>query len=104
MALTDNGNKKHDQLNSYFVLNSELIIPRECIYYTPPASHHIIPFPRVRVTTTSWQLAVARMDEGKFKTKLEQENARHTDLSRSLEQAYTQMLEAGLNVGTSDAP
>ncbi|CAM9705482.1 unnamed protein product [Ectocarpus fasciculatus] len=49
-------------------------------------------------------LAVARADEGNFRTRLEQESARHAELSRSLEQAYTKLLAAGLDPGVSDAP
>lgn len=50
------------------------------------------------------QLAVARADQGNFRTILEQESARHAELSRSLEQAYTKLLAAGLDPGVSDAP
>ncbi|CAM9658341.1 unnamed protein product [Hapterophycus canaliculatus] len=49
-------------------------------------------------------LAVARADEGKFKTRLGQEGARHAELSRSLQQAYTRILAAGLDPGVSEAP
>ncbi|CAN0077473.1 unnamed protein product [Ectocarpus sp. 12 AP-2014] len=49
-------------------------------------------------------LAVARADQGNFRTRLEQESARHAELSRSLEQAYTKLLAAGLDPGVSDAP
>ncbi|CAM9324985.1 unnamed protein product [Scytosiphon promiscuus] len=49
-------------------------------------------------------LAVARADEGKFKTRLGQESARHVELSRSLQQAYTTILASGLDPGVSEAP
>jgi len=50
------------------------------------------------------KLAVARADEGVFKARLGQESARHAELSRSLEQAYTKILAAGLDPGVSEAP
>lgn len=50
------------------------------------------------------QLAVARVDEGIFKASLGQENARYAELTRSLAQAYTKILAAGLDLGVSDAP
>lgn len=50
------------------------------------------------------QLTAARVDEGAFKTKLEHENARQLELARSLEQAYTKIIAAGLDLGVSNAP
>lgn len=44
------------------------------------------------------------MDEENFKTRLAQETARHAELSRGLELAYTKMLGAGLDPGISDPP
>eukprot|EP00904_Undaria_pinnatifida_P004783 jgi/Undpi1/1434/HiC_scaffold_11.g04825.m1 len=49
-------------------------------------------------------LAVARADEGKLKARLGQETARHAELGRSLEHAYTKIIEAGLDPGVSEAP
>ena len=51
-----------------------------------------------------YQLAVARADEGKLKARLGQETARHAELGRSLEHAYTKIIEAGLDPGVSEAP
>ena len=50
------------------------------------------------------QLALARIDEEAFKTKLAREDARYTALSKILEQAYTKIIAAGLDPGVSNEP
>lgn len=62
------------------------------------------PFVLLSILFLIHQLAVARVDEGMFKIRLGQESARHAELSRSLEQAYTKILAAGLDPGVSEAP
>lgn len=83
-----------------------LPLPSPQVFHTHTHKHIICirVHPAAANRTHALQLAVARVDESTFKAKLGQEAARQEELARSLEQAYTTIIGAGLDPGVSDAP